>query len=78
MGKKVELNEESLNDVSGGGLSDQLGSLARNAVDKSANDATEKSASDSKATIYNNDNRGGKQMNVQMGKNYNDSKGNAI
>ncbi len=78
MDKKVELTEDHLNDVAGGGLSDQLGSLARDAVKKSANDATEKSASDSKATIYNNDNRGGKQMNVQMGKNYNESKGNAI
>ena len=78
MGKKVELNEDSLNDVSGGGLSDQLGSLARNAVEKSASDATKKSATESKANIYNNDNRGGKQMNSQMGKNYNDSKGNAI
>ena len=65
--KKVELVEETLEGVAGGTGEENMNNGADNGEDYGTSGPN-----------YNNDNRGGKQMNVQMGKNINSSKSNSM
>jgi len=49
-----------------------------NVSDGTAKDSKKGDGSGEGGTVYHNDNRGGKQMNVQMGKNINSSSGNKM
>ncbi len=92
--KKVELFEENLDKVVGGtgGESDNNNGADNNAGDNGGEDNGGDGGTPTQTTSeppvtptanpggpnYNNDNRGGKQMNVQMGKNINSSKSNSM
>ena len=76
--KKVELFEENLDKVAGGtgGESDNNNGADNNAGDNDGEgDGGDGGTS---GPNYNNDNRGGKQMSIQMGKNINSSKSNSM
>jgi len=75
--KKVELFEENLDKVAGGTGEENM----NNGADNGEDNGGEGDGGEDYGTSgpnYNNDNRGGKQMNVQMGKNINSSKSNSM